>query len=188
MTSTAKCALCGEPMPGGEEMFKYHGYSGPCPKPPSRAAGAPAAPADAPPSERQAPKRIWLQWPGSEFDERATWCSDKVNDDDVEYMRAASPEPAAGEPQTYDRGGLFVGAPDVREAVQSIARCLAFSPGDQSLNKRSAWVYGIVLGWDDALPEVAARHRWSPEDVARLERLHKAWAALSQQGPTGEAE
>lgn len=31
---TATCALCGEPMPAGEEMFKYHGYSGPCPKPP----------------------------------------------------------------------------------------------------------------------------------------------------------
>ena len=29
-----KCELCGEPMPKGEEMFKFHGYSGPCPKPP----------------------------------------------------------------------------------------------------------------------------------------------------------
>lgn len=29
-----KCSLCGEPMPLGEEMFHYHGYSGPCPKPP----------------------------------------------------------------------------------------------------------------------------------------------------------
>lgn len=28
------CRLCGEPMPPGEEMFYYHGYSGPCPKPP----------------------------------------------------------------------------------------------------------------------------------------------------------
>lgn len=27
------CDLCGEPMPAGEEMFRYHGYSGPCPKP-----------------------------------------------------------------------------------------------------------------------------------------------------------
>lgn len=36
--SQAKCQLCGEPMPPGEEMFNYHGYSGPCPKPllPSR--------------------------------------------------------------------------------------------------------------------------------------------------------
>lgn len=28
------CEICGEPMPTGEEMFKFHGYSGPCPKPP----------------------------------------------------------------------------------------------------------------------------------------------------------
>ena len=27
-----RCELCGEPMPDGEEMFKYHGYSGSCPK------------------------------------------------------------------------------------------------------------------------------------------------------------
>lgn len=32
MTDTAKCELCGEPMPEGEEMFLYHGFSGPCPK------------------------------------------------------------------------------------------------------------------------------------------------------------
>lgn len=25
------CKLCGEPMPVGEEMFQYHGHSGPCP-------------------------------------------------------------------------------------------------------------------------------------------------------------
>lgn len=33
-TDIAKCELCGEPMPPGETMFKFHGYSGPCPKPP----------------------------------------------------------------------------------------------------------------------------------------------------------
>lgn len=32
--SQPTCALCGEPMPAGEEMFNYHGHSGPCPKPP----------------------------------------------------------------------------------------------------------------------------------------------------------
>lgn len=34
MQEIAKCGLCGEPMPEGEEMFKFHGYSGACPKPP----------------------------------------------------------------------------------------------------------------------------------------------------------
>jgi hypothetical protein len=27
------CELCGQPMLPGEEMFRYHGYSGPCPEP-----------------------------------------------------------------------------------------------------------------------------------------------------------
>ena len=26
------CELCGQPMPEGEEMFRYRGYSGPCPE------------------------------------------------------------------------------------------------------------------------------------------------------------
>lgn len=34
MSEVSKCAICGERMPEGEEMFNYHGYSGPCPKPP----------------------------------------------------------------------------------------------------------------------------------------------------------
>lgn len=35
MTSKiAKCELCGFTMPRGEEMFKYHWYSGKCPGPP----------------------------------------------------------------------------------------------------------------------------------------------------------
>lgn len=32
--TSATCSLCGEPMPEGEQMFNYHGFSGPCPKPP----------------------------------------------------------------------------------------------------------------------------------------------------------
>lgn len=30
---TGHCQVCGEPMPKGEEMFNYHGYSSDCPKP-----------------------------------------------------------------------------------------------------------------------------------------------------------
>ena len=33
------CELCGHPMPKGEEMFKFHGYSGPCPGPRTRPMG-----------------------------------------------------------------------------------------------------------------------------------------------------
>ncbi len=34
MSGKVNCELCGEPMPEGEGMFKFHGYSGPCPSPP----------------------------------------------------------------------------------------------------------------------------------------------------------
>ena len=45
MSERARCELCGDPMPPGEEMFKYHGYSGPCPKLPlPRDSGATTAP------------------------------------------------------------------------------------------------------------------------------------------------
>lgn len=57
MNEKEKCQLCGEPMPEGEEMFNYHGYSGKCPKPPLKN----------PPTEKQEekcvrcglPKSIW---------------------------------------------------------------------------------------------------------------------------------
>ena len=34
MSEVQNCSVCGEPMPEGESMFKFHGSSGPCPKPP----------------------------------------------------------------------------------------------------------------------------------------------------------
>ena len=34
MNEITKCTRCGEPLPPGETMFNFHGYSGPCPKPP----------------------------------------------------------------------------------------------------------------------------------------------------------
>ena len=37
-TPAGICELCGQTMPPGEEMFRFHGYSGPCPD----AAPAPA--------------------------------------------------------------------------------------------------------------------------------------------------
>lgn len=34
--SESNCNVCGEPMPEGETMFMFHGYSGDCPKPPMK--------------------------------------------------------------------------------------------------------------------------------------------------------
>lgn len=37
------CEICGAPMPEGETMFRYHGYSCPCPLPPLPRKTAPLA-------------------------------------------------------------------------------------------------------------------------------------------------
>lgn len=53
MTEQPKCEVCGEPMPPGEEMFKYHGFSGDCPKPPLHGPAMSKAPrADTKPCQR----------------------------------------------------------------------------------------------------------------------------------------
>ncbi|USN14169.1 hypothetical protein KABACHOK_03330 [Brevundimonas phage vB_BpoS-Kabachok] len=60
----------------------------------------------------------------------------------------------------------------------SIHACIAFSPRDWSENHRMAWIYGIVCGWDaESMKEVAAKHRWGPDEVARLKRLHIRYQA-----------
>lgn len=68
--------------------------------------------------------------------------------------------------------------PGAEDPLASIERALAFASKDWSLDRRDAWIWGIVLGWDDALPEVAAKHRWDAIEIERLQRLHAKWTEL----------
>jgi len=71
MSEIAKCEICGEPMPQGEEMFKFHGYSGPCPKPP-----LPREPAGEYHFERCENGDVMLMYPGNSIRiPKAHWCS-----------------------------------------------------------------------------------------------------------------
>lgn len=61
----------------------------------------------------------------------------------------------------------------------SLVNTLAFDPRDWSINRRDAWLWGIICGWDsddpneDPMSEVAARHGWNDETVAQLRLLHE---------------
>lgn len=69
----------------------------------------------------------------------------------------------------------------LKDVASSLEGVLAQSPRDWSLSKYDAWIYGIVNGWDssdpgeDAMSEVAARHRWDEATVQRLQELHAAF-------------
>lgn len=63
--------------------------------------------------------------------------------------------------------------------LASIVAAIALSSRDWSANHRDAWLYGVAVGWDaEALVEVAARHKWAPATVARLEDLHRRYRSL----------
>jgi hypothetical protein len=86
----------------------------------------------------------------------------------------------AGERVVYHRHGCGDLATTRSEALESAAAAMAASPRDWSLDNRDAWAYGIIVGWsEDALAEVAAKHRWSEAEVERLRSLRAELAVSS---------
>ena len=72
------------------------------------------------------PDRIYLQYDG---DVHVTWCADRINDEDVEYVRAAAPVAVAG---TGERERLiemidaaFEGEADQIDVLRAIRDALA---------------------------------------------------------------
>jgi hypothetical protein len=75
--------------------------------------------------------------------------------------------------------------------IAALRYLVAFDSRDWADNRADAWLYGIVIGWDPAIdeadeessmPDVAARHGWDAETVARLRILHKRFKATLPPG------
>lgn len=79
-SAPALCTLCGEPMPEGETMFFFHGYSGPCPKP---ALANPAAP------QEETDVEGLLKVAADVSDHLRNWCGDDYAADVVDRLRTA---------------------------------------------------------------------------------------------------
>lgn len=64
--------------------------------------------------------------------------------------------------------------------AESLRNCIAFDSMDWGACKRHAFIYGIVLGWDEeSLFELATKHKWDPATVHRLRGLRAAYAAAA---------
>lgn len=74
--------------------------------------------------------------------------------------------------------------PDLYAALDSALTVMTFSSNDWSASGDFAWLYGILVGWENepgdggSIDELAARFKWSTDDVARLRRLRAAVAAF----------
>jgi hypothetical protein len=61
----------------------------------------------------------------------------------------------------------------------SLGNCMSFHSRDWGQDKRDAWMWGIICGWDErSMQECRSRFGWSDEDVARLRRLRQRFMGL----------
>lgn len=107
----------------------------------------------------------------------------------VAFAKAPTGAPA-------DAGTAFAivdGRPDLaalHDALTAVRHMMATSSRDWSLAKGDAWLYAILVGWNDdpdepgppvsALAHIAIRHGWSLGDMAALEAMHAAIVALDE--------
>lgn len=62
---------------------------------------------------------------------------------------------------------------DWRESLHNL---LVFNARDWGASETDAWLWGVIVGWDGpSMKELATRHRWSEETVARLRSLRAAY-------------
>lgn len=73
----------------------------------------------------------------------------------------------------------------VHEAIEAVRRMMATNVRDWGEDRGDAFLWALFLGWDDednpdesAMDEVAERHGWSADQVARLRRFHAALESL----------
>lgn len=65
------------------------------------------------------------------------------------------------------------------EAIKSLRRTMVFSSRDWAASRDTAWLYGVVCGWDEeCLRELQEMYGWDPKAWARLNELHEELEAL----------
>lgn len=85
----------------------------------------------------------------------------------------------------YNTDGLFTypaSNGEIQDCLESIECTIAFDVRDWSSDRRSAWIYGIVFGWDgESFDELSKQYGWDSADKIRLSKLHQQWLELKGQ-------
>jgi hypothetical protein len=89
--------------------------------------------------------------------------------------------------------------PVLTEALDRLGGMMATDARDWGLSPRDAWTYGLFCGWDceddhehdwvcghgdEAMKEIARKHGWNDDDVARLRQYREAVRSI-QEAPRG---
>lgn len=68
----------------------------------------------------------------------------------------------------------------IENPINSLHQAISFSARDWGINATDAWIYGIIVGWDDeSLFEISRKFGWSISgDDERLKRLHEKYERI----------
>ena len=77
------------------------------------------------------------------------------------------------------------------DPLESLYRLMVHNSRDWGQERSDAWLYGVVVGWDDpeddpkgeAMTELARAHGWDEIEVARLRMLHEKFQAMREPTP-----
>lgn len=68
----------------------------------------------------------------------------------------------------------------IRSALDSARTVMALHPRDWAAESRDAWLWGLLVGWDESMTDVQQKHKWSDADVAGLRSLRSAVRVLQE--------
>ena len=77
-------------------------------------------------------------------------------------------------------------ASEVSGALSLIESAVTLSPRDWSLDARDAIIYGVAVGWGDALRDIIRRHSWDYRASDAVFNGHAALAPYRSRGGEGE--
>ncbi len=63
----------------------------------------------------------------------------------------------------------------IKAALNSIHSAIVFHSRDRASNKRDAWIYGVMAGWDEeSIEEIKEDFGWGEDDVKRMNSMRQA--------------
>lgn len=69
----------------------------------------------------------------------------------------------------------------IQNPLESLHNTIVFSVRDYGNYSKDAWIYGIIVGWDDeSLKELKIKFSWDDEAINRLKTLHDRFKKLCE--------
>lgn len=72
----------------------------------------------------------------------------------------------------------------VSTAVSAVCNHIRVDDRDWTANQHDAWIYAVLIGWDDdTLTEIAVKHRWNEERVKYIREMRALLAPITDPQP-----